>query len=330
MKSLITGVQNAYLIKVDDCAPYRNVWQLKTSEGTKCLKKVRYSREDAFFIFLATENLLTNGFKRFNRFVLAKTGEPYMYLEDELYVLSDWISGRQSDYTDPQALQITIKTLMDMQRASLGFQPPSLSKQRIKWGYWIDNFSERYQELKKFKKLASCLETFFDELFYIHAEKHIEEAEEAIALLEKSAYYRLVEEEEGLNGFCHHDFAYHNVLINNGEGYLIDFDYLICDLRCHDTASFMMRAIKDNSWQTKYAKTILEEYDRHAGLRKGEAELIAAFLKFPQDFWQAGYTYYVEKNRPLERMGKRLKNCITSMDLRSKCLEELVEVCHER
>lgn len=331
MEKIISAIQVAYDLLVLDMKPFQNVWCLQTSQGKKCLKKVKYSKEDAVFIWLATENLISNSYNRFNRFTLTKKNEPFLEFEKEIYVLSDWIEGQQSDYKDINNLTIAVHTLNDLHKASKGFRPPAFGRQRIKWGYWIDNFEERYQELKHFKKLASQQQdTFFDELFNMNVDYHIEDAKEAIALLKKSTYYDLVNEESRLNGFCHHDYAYHNVLINSNEGFLIDFDYIICDLRCHDVASLMMRSIKDNNWINKHAEYVLEEYQRIAGLRKGETNVMYAFLKFPQEFWQAGYTYYIERNRPQERMEKRLKNCVTSMEMRARCLRDLAEVCCER
>lgn len=330
MDCIIKELAEAYGISIKEYYPHRNVWCLETSIGKKCLKKVNYSGTDAVFIWLATENLYNNGFTRFNRFVLTREGKPFFEKNGDIYILTDWIAGWESSYTDLDELRIAAENLSEMHRASQGFVTPKFARQRIKWGYWIDNFQERLSELKTFKVKATCKESFFDKLFLMHVDFHIDQAERAVDLLEKSNYQELVQRESSIHSFCHHDYAHHNVMINESQGFLIDFDYLICDLRCHDIASFMLRAAKDNEWQTKYAAVALQAYANCVPLWPGEKNVMYGFLTFPQDFWQAGYSYYIECNRPKERMDKKLKSCLTAKQARAKCLQELAEICDER
>lgn len=330
VESIVQELAKAYSIEITECNPHQNVWCLSTSLGKKCLKKVNYSGQDASFIWLATENLNKNGFKRFNRFVLTKDKKPYFEINDQIYILTDWINGWESSYTDHNELQIAAQTLSEMHLASQGFKTPDFSRQRIKWGYWIDNFAERRTELIAFKAKAAGKESFFDKLFFMYADIHIAQAEKALSMLNNSTYQELVKKESPLLGFCHHDYAHHNIIIDQSQAFLIDFDYLICDLRCHDLASLMLRAIKDNEWQTQYAEVALRAYADCVALYPGEKNVIYGFLTFPQDFWQAGYTYYVERNRSKERMDKKIKSCLTATNARIKCLRELAEICDER
>lgn len=46
-------------------------------------------------------------------------------------------------------------------------------------------------------------------------------------------------------GFCHHDYAHHNILVDDkNELNIIDFDYCILDSHLHDLASLLIRAMK--------------------------------------------------------------------------------------
>jgi CotS family spore coat protein len=123
--------------------------------------------------------------------------------------------------------------------------------------------------------------------------------------------------------FCHHDFAHHNVLI--GENHtvsVIDFDYAICDVRAHDIASLILRNMKHTGWDGRTAQFILRAYDQTSKLMKGETDLIYGMLRFPQDFWEAGYFYYVERNRPPEVLEKRLRKWIELRHNRSDFLQD--------
>ena len=97
-------------------------------------------------------------------------------------------------------------------------------------------------------------------------------------------------------GFCHHDYAYHNVLINeNNEINIIDFDYCILDTHIHDLASLLIRSMKDGGWSKDKAYFILNSYAGVHSLYFEEVKLMKGFIRFPQGFWQIGLQNYWEQ-----------------------------------
>ena len=70
--------------------------------------------------------------------------------------------------------------------------------------------------------------------------EYIDEIKDSIDMLDKAGYYKLCSEDDKVV-ICHNDLAYHNILINNGEAYFIDFDYVIIDLKVHDLCNFISR-----------------------------------------------------------------------------------------
>ena len=97
-------------------------------------------------------------------------------------------------------------------------------------------------------------------------------------------------------GFCHHDYANHNVLIDkNDELNIIDFDYCLLDTHIHDLASLLIRCMKDGNWSNDKAQLVLNSYSKTHSLYEEELKLIKGFIRFPQGFWQIGLQYYWEQ-----------------------------------
>ena len=97
-------------------------------------------------------------------------------------------------------------------------------------------------------------------------------------------------------GFCHHDYAHHNILVDDkNELNIIDFDYCILDSHLHDLASLLIRAMKGAKWSKDKADLIIKNYCKSNGLYEDEFKLIGDFIKFPQTFWQIGIQYYWEQ-----------------------------------
>ncbi len=96
--------------------------------------------------------------------------------------------------------------------------------------------------------------------------------------------------------FCHHDYANHNILIDSeNQIYIIDFDYCMLDTKLHDLASILIRVMKNGKWDLKSAELILNSYRKESDVDKESIPIIAAFMEFPQDYWQIGIQYYWEK-----------------------------------
>ncbi len=130
--------------------------------------------------------------------------------------------------------------------------------------------------------------------------EEIERAEKSMEHLKFTDYISKMKLEIKKNGFCHHDYAHHNVLVNkNGEVSIIDFDYCILDTHLHDLSSLLIRKMKNGKWDLSSAVYILDAYSSIYPVLKDDIVIMAAFMEFPQEFWQIGLQYYLE-NQPWE------------------------------
>ena len=97
-------------------------------------------------------------------------------------------------------------------------------------------------------------------------------------------------------GFCHHDFAHHNILIDKDQQInIIDFDYCILDTHIHDLASLLIRVMKDGKWNNKTGDLIINNYREVLEVTDDELKIMKYFIMFPQSFWQIGLQYYWEQ-----------------------------------
>lgn len=301
---------------------YDTVYRLYAADGIYAIKEVKYPPEEFAYIFRATEHLLENGFPYINYMLLNTQGLPYFSIEDKKYFIAPWLPGRQLDYTNGHDVEIAALSLAKMHCAAAGFCPP-FYKGRIKWGELIQNFSRKLEEITVWK--AQCPETLFGENFQKEAAQAVEDGKKALALLEP-VYSALNRAEEQWSGFCHHDYASHNIVLSpEGVGQIIDFDYCISDTGCHDLASLMARVLRKNEYQEELAFLAWQQYQKERILPLGAKETVLAFMLFPQDFWQCGFTYFVEKNRPETRMEKRLQGVLETRDGKVAAIQHLAE-----
>lgn len=301
---------------------YDTVYRLYGADGTYAIKEVKYPQEEFAYIFAATEHLRSNGFAHINYMLLNEAGKASFQLGEKRYFIAPWLPGRQLDYADKDDVTVAAHTLGQMHGAAAGFVPPYY-KGRIKWGELIDNFQSKLGQMEGWR---NCLtDTAFCRDYQSALDEMIALGRAVVAnLIPVYGDFNRIEERWG--GFCHHDYAPHNIVLSpDGVGQIIDFDYCISDTGCHDLASLMCRVLKKNDFQEELAFLAWQEYQQERLLAKGAKEVAVAFMLFPQEFWQCGFTYFVERNRPEAKMEKRLQGVLEMSGAKSAAINSLAK-----
>ncbi|GIM44631.1 hypothetical protein DNHGIG_01800 [Collibacillus ludicampi] len=315
-------ILDAYDLPVQKVQPVRKVIRLFTDLGDFVLKRFVFGKTNLEFSIAAMIHLEKNGFRSVPTIVRTEEGNSYTEVDGIHYVIMSWQQGRESDYERIDHLAMATRALAELHRKGKGFVPP-YAPGKVQYGMWINHFVERIGEMERFVDYAREEDSFFARMYVETGAYFISEAKCAVDHLIRSPYEELSEKARDERELCHHDYAHHNVLI--GENHtvsVIDFDYAICDVRAHDIASLILRNMKHTGWDGRTARFILRAYDQSSKLMKGETDLIYGMLRFPQDFWEAGYFYYVEKNRSPEVLEKRLRKWIELRENRADFLQD--------
>lgn len=287
------NIFNKFDLVVTDVIPVRNVFILKTNKGNKVFKKIDYSIEDVNFIYNAMK-YIKQKFDRVIDFEKTVDGEIYTIWNNDIYCIMDLVEGKECDFNNPIDVSIASKGLGELHSASEGFRSNLAHKNA--YGKTIDNFSRRLEEMQFFKNIANLHEVKnkFDEIFLENIDYHIEEIQKSIEFLKKSNYYKLCSEEDKIV-LCHHDLAYHNIMINEDKAYFVDFDFAIIDLKIHDLSNFINKVIKNFAFDNDKAISIINDYCTSNRLDKRELEALYGILSFPEDFYNISRDYYTKR-----------------------------------
>ncbi len=284
-----------YNFSVSDVIPLRKVFILVTDKGTKILKKVNYSKEDLEFIEHGIDYVKNNGFHRIMNFYKGKSGHITSEWKDSTYVVMDLIEGRECEYNNPLDITIAVSSLADMHKASKGIDF-SVESDRYKGLKLIDNYRLKSSELQRMKETALSYENKneFHEIFLKYVDYFAQSMEKSIKILEDSPYINLCKNSENFI-LCHHDLAYHNIIINDNVGYFIDFDYSIIDLRVHDICNFINKATKHSCYDFEVLRLIINKYNKKIPLLSEEYKVLYGMLCFPEEFYSISKDYFYRK-----------------------------------
>ena len=291
-------IEENYYINVKEVEQVKGSYKIEAEEGRFCVKVVRYEFKHFKFILSSILYLQSRGFNKIPTILKNKKDEYYIEFLGYYAYLTEWIPARESNFDNPVELSMVAEKLAQLHKCSEGFSLTKDMKPRIGWFSWIEVFNTRKNEILDFRKRINqkAYKSNFDLLYLSCIDEEIERADRCVELLKKSNYQQMMEREVLKRGFCHHDYANHNILINSKkEIYVIDFDYCIMDTHIHDLASLLIRSMKNGKWSIEKAKLILNSYSKVKPVDEEEIKLMGYFMGFPQAFWQLGIQMYWEQ-----------------------------------
>lgn len=311
-------VARQYGLSIESISPTRGIYIIRTDKGIKCLKRLYYGAQKLLFIHGAKEHLINNGFCNIDRLILTSDGAPYVEYGDDLYVITEWVDGRESDFRNYEEVLKAASVLSKLHEASKGYDIIEGSKLKSDLGRWKHLMIKRKDSLKKMKMIAECKldKSEFDRLYIENVEIYISFANEAIDILNKSKYEDVVKRTVQEKSFCHHDYTYHNILIDKKDNYhVIDFDYCKYELRIYDFVNFLIKVLKRNMWDFNLAVNLINEYSKISPIYEDEKLIMFSLLKFPQRYWRlANRYYYNEANWPDNTFIRKIKEIIEERD----------------
>lgn len=286
-----------YNIDAKGIEKIKGAYRVECDGRVYCLKIVRYELPHFLFILAAINHLNDNGFEYAPKIIKTVNGKEYVAIDVFFAYITEWLKGREVSYDNPIELSLAARKLAELHKASEGFVVEEHMRPRVGWFKWIEVYRTRRGEILDFRDriYSKKHKTMFDIYYLQLMEDALDRCDSSINNLCCSKYDVRMIDEISQRGFCHHDYAHHNILIgDNSELNIIDFDYCILDTHLHDLGSLLVRAMKYDKWNDDRMRNILGSYNEVYPLKQDELEIMAAFIEFPQDYWQRGIQYYWE------------------------------------
>ncbi|MCY6355523.1 CotS family spore coat protein [Clostridium sp. ZS2-4] len=322
-------IERQFDIRIESIKPNKGVYFLKTNKGMKCLKRINYGVQKLYFVYAAKEHLINNGFEYVDKYDLNIEGEPYALVNEDVYTLSQWLEGRECDFHDNDDIIMAAKALAHMHLASKGYDPPENSKLKTDLGRWPHLMEKRVRALDKMRDMSRkrSRKGDFDFNYVKSVEFYKKLGKRALKVLNDSNYLDICRVTEEEKSFCHHDYTYHNIIMDeNNQVNIIDFDYCKREVRVYDISNFMGKVLKRREWNIQCANIIIDAYNEVSPLSKEEYRVLFAFLLFPQRFWRLGNRYYYnEVSWANNTFNKKIQTLISEQEQYMKFIEDFKE-----
>lgn len=237
------------------------------------------------------------GFKALVPILPTRNGEFYIGFANDFYSLSPWSAGEKPSFRNQLHLKLIAQCFGKLHAIS---QNISLS-QIISFPQALINQHgiNEYQTNQDFlESLLSVLPkrnglNRIDRTVIDRSDYYLQQGRTALlGLLDLKDLWPLINNQMGL---CHNDPAPGNIIINNNQSYLIDFEFSNCDLFIKEFALLAQRALQATDWQNRTLEILITSYNQERSLLTAELKMLPYLIYFPRRFWRFCYQRYHEQ-----------------------------------
>ncbi|WP_171687070.1 CotS family spore coat protein [Paenibacillus planticolens] len=293
------------------------VWSIQTDKGELIMKKVPFDETHIDFMLHAIRYLRGNGV---NTPDVLKTGsgQGYVKLDGEYFVLFETVYGRSPEYENDSDLSLILKGMANFHRASRGIESPNGFYPSYLLTKWKSDLQTRMERLATWKEQRQQVKNKneFDRLFLANVDTFLQQARAALTTLNQPCFVQWVKETEATKTLCHQDFAAGNLVVGrDGKLYVYDMDSLTVDLPVRDLRKILNKVMKKGgSWSLPTMLKMMKAYQQVNPLTKDQYLVLGADIQFPHLFYGQVSKYYEnrEDSWPVNKHIARLKDMIST------------------
>lgn len=293
MNDRVVNLLDNYDIEVLRTAKGRGAILCEAKQGYYIFKEYHGHQNKLEF----QNDLLKNAGQRAGLFieqiVPAKDGELFVKdQEQNVYTLKTYFAGRECNIRDTEECRQAVRALAVLHKA---LRMPIEDEKELTQVFRIDlEYEKHNKELRKVRRflrersqktdfelfLLSCYDSFL--------EKAIQTAEELKSYdMEKECSYVLTQ-----GYICHGDYQYHNLLKNEDQLAVINFEKCIRDNPVRDLYLFLRKLMEKNNWNIEMGKDLISVYQKENPLSAHDCVQLYYRFAYPEKFWKIVNFYF--------------------------------------
>jgi spore coat protein I len=276
---------NSNDISIIQSGTIKTVWKIKYNNSSLCLKRLRQSYDKASFSVNAQIYIKSNG-GNVPGILLTADKNAILQYNDELFVLYEWMEGRELNFNNNSDLAYAIKGLAAFHLASKGYTPDASYRVSSKINKWPNQYESIGNKLKKWKEDAYNIKSSSPYSSYIKAvDSMLALSDNAQNLIAASPYNELSANSDSLV-LCHQDYGTGNALFGKNGVIILDLDGVTLDFPMRDLRKLIFKYEEPfGKWQIKMLSDILDWYTEINPLSLEEKKILYIDLLFPHRFY---------------------------------------------
>lgn len=209
------------------------------------------------------------------------------------YILVQHYQGTECDVRNREDINRAARTMAALHKV--------LDSVKIKDAQYIPELPDQLDEMRRhnteLKRIRSYMrektrKTEFEYAVLARFEEFYVLGQLAEQKLAQSGYRELNEQAKERGCVCHGNFNYHNLIRQEDEMAVINFEHSGKGMFVRDLYFFMRKVMEKHDWSRRYGAELLENYDKVRSLSAEEKEILRICLGYPEKFWKVLNHYY--------------------------------------
>jgi spore coat protein I len=313
LKMLAVQVLNEYNIVPEEMSiiqsgGVKTVWKFKDKKGVFCLKRLKQTLDKALFSVNAQLYIKDSG-GNVPGICLTVHGEPIVKLNDQLFVVYEWLNGRDLNFSNSNDLALALGGLAKFHITSKGYISKEGARVSSKLGKWLNQYESMKNKFVSWKEIARAKTSPAEQSYVKWVDGIKEIAEEAIKLLEKSSYNVLTSIDSNVPVLCHQDYGRGNAILTDKGIIVLDLDGVTFDLPARDLRKIIGKMAENNGkWDADQITKIINWYSCINPISEDEKKVLYIDLLFPHWFFGLVKNQFdngkILKSSEIERISK--------------------------
>ena len=280
----------------------KTVWKVITGKGAFCLKRLKQTEDKALFSVEAQRYIKSKG-GNVPGVILNKSHEAITDLNNELFVLYEWIEGKQLNFDKKEDFMAAMEGLAHFHKFSKGYQPPESARISTKIAKWPDQYRSMLNKLSEWKSISSQKAgTAVYDAYLKWVDPIMALGEKAIQYLESSGYGSLSNPGSSAIVLCHQDYGKGNALLTSDGVWILDMDGVTFELAARDLRKIILKTMENQGkWDEESMMEIVSWYEKANPLSIEEKKMVYIDTLFPHSFFGTVKNQFV-KNKPVKAM----------------------------
>jgi spore coat protein I len=277
----------------------KTVWKTTCENGAICLKRLKQSLEKALFSVGAQKYIKVNG-GYVPGIISNKADETITCYNDELFVLYEWVDGKQLNFNKQEDFMAAIEGLARFHKCTKGYIPPEGARVSTKLAKWPDQYRSMLNRLSDWINISCQKKAAVYDAYLKWVDRIMELGEKAIQFLEDSQYRVLSSPGSPAVVLCHQDYGKGNALLTHKGICVLDLDGVTYDLAARDLRKIILKTAEDQGkWTEETLRDILTWYERGNKLSADEKKMVYIDTLFPHSFFGTVKNQFL-KNKPVK------------------------------
>lgn len=156
-------------------------------------------------------------------------------------------------------------------------------------------YEKRNKELKRVRKYLQqrSQKTWFEISLMNHFDYFLEQA--FTVTEEWNGYQKILEADKGKEEkitYCHGDYQYHNILFNDNNWFIINFEKCMPDNPIRDLYLLLRKLLEKSNWSVNLGEELLAVYEKERSISAISYIDLYYRLAYPEKFWKIANFYY--------------------------------------